>query len=60
IVRVSDHLERRGTHPGYPVIGGMRGPAELRGVMAAVEALEGNGSTLTEETPTTQLCQSRP
>ncbi len=31
---------RRTTHPGYPLIGRMRGLAELRGVMAAVAALE--------------------
>ena len=30
----------RTTHPGYPLIGRMRGLAELRGVMVAVAALE--------------------
>jgi mannonate dehydratase len=30
---------RRKTHPGYPLIGRMRGLAELRGVMTAVAAL---------------------
>jgi mannonate dehydratase len=29
------------THPGYPIIGRMRGLAELRGVMQAVSALRG-------------------
>ena len=32
---------RRKTHPGYPLIGRMRGLAELRGVMTAVAATEG-------------------
>jgi mannonate dehydratase len=31
----------RPTHPGYPIIGRMRGLAELRGVMQAVSALRG-------------------
>ena len=30
---------RRKTHPGYPLIGRMRGLAELRGVMTAVAAI---------------------
>jgi mannonate dehydratase len=32
---------RRKTHPGYPVIGRMRGLAEIRGVIAAVSQLDG-------------------
>ena len=31
----------RKTHPGYPLIGRLRGLAELRGVMVAVSALQG-------------------
>jgi mannonate dehydratase len=31
----------RPTHPGYPIIGRLRGLAELRGVMQAVAALRG-------------------
>jgi mannonate dehydratase len=34
-----DHL--RHTHPGYPLIGRLRGLAELRGVMTAVASLRG-------------------
>jgi mannonate dehydratase len=29
------------THPGYPLIGRMRGLAEMRGVMTAVATLKG-------------------
>jgi mannonate dehydratase len=36
---LDDHM--RHTHPGYPLIGRMRGLAELRGVMAAVASLRG-------------------
>ncbi len=38
-VLLEDH--GRKTHPGYPLIGRMRGLAELRGVMTAVSALRG-------------------
>jgi mannonate dehydratase len=31
----------RGTHPGYPLVGRMRGLAELRGVMAALSQISG-------------------
>lgn len=38
-------LERRGvgkpTHPGYPAIGRMKGPAEAWGVIRAVSSLNG-------------------
>ena len=33
--------QKRHTHPGYPLIGRMRGLAELRGVMTAVASLRG-------------------
>jgi mannonate dehydratase len=31
----------RGTHPGYPLIGRLKGLAEIRGVMTAVAAIGG-------------------
>jgi mannonate dehydratase len=30
---------RRKTHPGYPLVGRLRGLAEIRGVMKAVAAI---------------------
>jgi mannonate dehydratase len=36
---LDDH--KRHTHPGYPLIGRLRGLAELRGVMTAVASLKG-------------------
>ena len=36
---LDDHT--RGTHPGYPLVGRLRGLAEIRGVMTAVASLDG-------------------
>jgi mannonate dehydratase len=39
-----DDIGKKGSFPGYPAVGRLRGLAELRGVMTAVAALKGYAS----------------